>query len=315
MKFKKPKFWDLNKPNLISFFLLPFTIPIRINNILLNIKSKKIHEKIKTICVGNIYLGGTGKTPTTIKLYNILKDLNLNISTAKKLYKSHLDEKIILETKTKLITAKTRKKIIDISVENKCELLIFDDGLQDKTLKYNLQFVCFDTENFIGNGLLIPAGPLREKMNSLKKYDGVFLKNDLDDNTFNFVELIRRNNPNIKIFHTFYKIKNLSNFDLSQKYLIFSGIGNPNNFRKILLKNKFNIIDEIIYPDHFNYNENTIKEIENRAKKNNAKIITTEKDFVKISNFEHTNINFLEIDLKIKEESVLFDFIKSKIYE
>ena len=315
MKFKKPKFWDLNKPNLISFFLLPFTIPIRINNILLNIKSKKIHEKIKTICVGNIYLGGTGKTPTTIKLYNILKDLNLNICTAKKLYKSHLDEKIILETKTKLITAKTRKKIIDISVENKCELLIFDDGLQDKTLKYNLQFVCFDTENFIGNGLLIPAGPLREKMNSLKKYDGVFLKNDLDDNTFNFVELIRRNNPNIKIFHTFYKIKNLSNFDLSQKYLIFSGIGNPNNFRKILLKNKFNIIDEIIYPDHFNYNENTIKEIENRAKKNNAKIITTEKDFVKISNFEHTNINFLEIDLKIKEESVLFDFIKSKIYE
>ena len=68
MKFKKPKFWDLNKPNLISFFLLPFTIPIIINNILLNIKSKKIHEKIKTICVGNIYLGGTGKTTTTIKL-------------------------------------------------------------------------------------------------------------------------------------------------------------------------------------------------------------------------------------------------------
>ena len=214
-----------------------------------------------------------------------------------------------------MITAKTRKKIIDISIENKCELLIFDDGLQDKTLKYNLQFVCFDTENFIGNGLLIPAGPLREKISSLKKYDGVFLKNDLDDNTSNFVELIKRSNPNIKIFHTFYKINNLSNFDLSKKYLIFSGIGNPDNFRKILLKNKFNIVDEIIYPDHFSYNKNIIKEIENRAKKNNAKIITTEKDFVKVSNFEHANINFLEIDLKIKEESVLFDFIKSKIYE
>ena len=73
MNFKKPKFWDLNKPNFLSYLLIIFTIPIIINNIILNFKSKKKSKEIKTICVGNIYLGGTGKTPTTIELSNILK--------------------------------------------------------------------------------------------------------------------------------------------------------------------------------------------------------------------------------------------------
>ena len=315
MKFKKPKFWDLSKPNFISFFLLPFTIAVIINNFLLNKKVKQSYNKIKTICVGNIYLGGTGKTPTTIKLFNILKVLNLNIFTAKKLYKSQIDEIVILENKTKLISAKSRTKIIKKSIEKECDLLIFDDGLQDKNISYDLEFVCFDAQNLIGNGLLIPAGPLREKINSLKKYDGIFLKNDNDDDVSNFKKLVKKINPNIKIFHTYFEIKNLEKFNLSEKYLIFSGIGNPKNFKKALLKNNFNVIDEIVFPDHFNYNKGIIGKIKERAKKNNAKIITTEKDFVKISKFDEDDIAFLEIELKIENEEDLLNFIKTKIYE
>ena len=315
MKFKKPKFWDLRKPNFISLFLLPLTIPIIINNFLLNKKPKQNFTEVKSICVGNIYIGGTGKTPTTIKLFNILKKLGLNTSVAKKFYKSQIDEKIMLENKTKLISEKTRLKIIEKSLENKCELLIFDDGLQDKTISYDLKFVCFNSENLIGNGLLIPAGPLREKIESLKKYDGVFLKNDNNDNTIEFEKLIKKINKNIKIFYTNFEIKNLDQFDISQKYLIFSGIGNPENFRKTLLKNNFNIVDEIVYPDHFIYNANIINNIKNHAKKLGAKIITTEKDFVKISNLNHQDIKFLEVDLKINDEIRLFNFIKTKIYE
>ena len=84
MNFKKPVFWDYKKPNFLSYLLLPFTLFIGLNNFLLNFKKKIYNKKIKTICVGNIYVGGTGKTPTTIKIYNILKKLKISTVIGKK---------------------------------------------------------------------------------------------------------------------------------------------------------------------------------------------------------------------------------------
>ena len=310
MNIKKPKFWDFKKPNLISYLLIPFTIPLLINNFFLNKKNKKIKE-IKSICVGNIYIGGTGKTPSTIKLYEILRKIEPQICTGKKFYSNHEDEKIILEKKTNLICEDNREKIIQIAIKKKQKIIIFDDGLQDKKLDFDLKFVCFEAENWIGNGKLIPAGPLREKISSLKKYDAVFLKDSGLNN--NFQEIIKNYNQNIEVFHTSYQIKNFRNFDLSKKFLVFSGIGNPKNFMNILNKNNFKIIDQIIFSDHYNYKQEDINFIKNRAKKINAEIITTEKDFVKISKFDNENINFLEIELKIENEKKLINFIKNKI--
>ena len=314
MRFKKPFFWDLKKPNLYSHILNPLTFLIKINNFLLNIKIKKLSQKLKTICVGNIYVGGTGKTPTTIKLYDILKELKIKTSTAKKIYSSQNDELIILREKTNLISGKNRAEIIKKATEENKQLLIFDDGLQDKYVSYDLQFVCFDTNNWIGNGRLIPAGPLRENLKSLKKYDVVFLKKE-GQNTEPIINLIRSNNPNIKIFTTNYKARNLNQFNRSDNYLIFSGIGSPKSFRNLLEKNNLRIIKEIIFPDHYQYNEKDIKKIQNLAYQNNAKIITTEKDFVKIKHYNNQNINFLEIELEINSEDELLRFIKSKLYE
>ena len=310
MNIKKPKFWDFKKPNLISYLLIPFTIPLLINNFFLNKKNKKIKE-IKSICVGNIYIGGTGKTPSTIKLYEILRKIEPQICTGKKFYSNHEDEKIILEKKTNLISEDNREKIIQIAIKKKQKIIIFDDGLQDKKLDFDLKFVCFEAENWIGNGKLIPAGPLREKISSLKKYDAVFLKDSELNN--NVQEIIKNYNQNIEVFHTSYQIKNFRNFDLSKKFLVFSGIGNPKNFMNILNKNNFKIIDQIIFSDHYNYKQEDINFIKNRAKKINAEIITTEKDFVKISKFDNENINFLEIELKIENEKKLINFIKKKI--
>lgn len=310
----KPKFWDLKKPNFISFLLRIFTIPIIINNFFLNLKRNKTIKDIKTICIGNIYIGGTGKTPTTIKLYELLKNNEHSIITAKKFYSTQIDEQILLRKKTNFIVDKNRKKIIEIANRKNVNLVIFDDGLQDRSINYDIQFVCFNSEDWIGNGQLIPAGPLREKLSSLKKYDAVFLRNENLD-VKDIKQTIKKINNKILIFDTNYEIKNLTNLSLDDNYLIFSGIGSPKNFKNFLLNKKFNIVDEIIFPDHYKYKKDDIIKIKKRASELNAKIITTEKDYVKIHEDYIDNINFVKIDLKIHNENDLIDFIKRKINE
>ena len=101
----------------------------------------------------------------------------------------------------------------------------------------------------------------------------------------------------------------------SENYLVFSGIGNPADFHLILIKNKIKIGKEIIFPDHYNYKINDIKKIKNLAKTLNLSILTTEKDFVKLSHLDKKNIKYLALDLKIKNEKQFLNFIKSKLYE
>tara|TARA_B100000035_G_scaffold315152_1_gene334123 strand:- start:907 stop:1857 length:951 start_codon:yes stop_codon:yes gene_type:complete len=315
MNLLKPKFWDLKKPNLLSYLLIPFTIPIILNNVLINFLKKIKSQKIKSICIGNIYIGGTGKTPTTIKLYDILNNLGFKVCVGKKFYKSQKDEQMLLQKRTKLFLNKNRKKIIDEAINDNNEMIIFDDGLQEKKIDYNLKFVCFDKDNWIGNGLLIPSGPLRENLNSLKKYDAIFIK-QIDEKKLDneIIDKIKEINPQIKIFYSKYIFKNLEDFDPKKKYFVFSGIGSSNSFKELLLKYNFDIIDELHYPDHFNYQQNDLDTIVKKAEINKAKIITTEKDFTKISNLNHKNINFVKLDLKINNEKDLLNFIKSKLY-
>ena len=96
---------------------------------------------------------------------------------------------------------------------------------------------------------------------------------------------------------------------------VFSGIGNPDSFKKLLLKNKFKIIEEITFPDHYNYRDKDILEIITKANSNSAEIITTEKDFKRIPQNFKEKISFLEIDMKIKDENKLVQFLKTKINE
>jgi len=82
-----------------------------------------------------------------------------------------------------------------------------------------------------------------------------------------------------------------------------------------LIKHNFDILDVIIYPDHYEYTEEDILKIKKKASDMNAKIITTEKDFVKIPKDNRNDINFLDVNLEIIEEIDLLIFLKSKIYE
>ena len=313
MKIIKPLFWNYKKPNLLSYLLFPLTIFIRLNNFLIDNSKKSKNKNIKTLCVGNIYLGGTGKTPSTISIFKLLKKLNKKLSVGKKFYSSHGDEHTILKRETNLILGNSRKEIIAKALNSKNKILIFDDGLQDKSIDYDLRFVCFNSSEWIGNGKLIPSGPLRESIKSLKKFDAVLLKTNSKKNQ-HIIKSIKSINSQIKIFITEYKIANSKFFNKKQNYVIFSGIGSPQNFRDLLIKNKFRIKKELIYPDHHNYKKNEIRYIENLAKKMNAKIITTEKDFVKLKKFNPKNINFLKVKLEIKDKINLLKFIKLKLY-
>ena len=310
MKLKKPRFWDYKKPNFISYLLLLFTFPLIINNFFLKLKKNNTNNsKIKKICIGNIYLGGTAKTPLTIKIYQILNSLKFKTATIKKFYTNHIDEQKMLTEKTKLYCLKDRNMALDKAIKDNNDVVIFDDGLQDKSINYDLEFVCFNNIKCIGNGLLIPAGPLREKINSIKKYDAIFINGNEVDNS-DFKSLIKKYNKDIKIFESTYSPVNIDKFDINERYLVFSGIGNPESFKEILMKNKFNIIKEIIFPDHYNYTQDDIDEIKTQAKKLNATIITTEKDYTKINSSNYDDIKFLQIDLKIKNEIELINYLK-----
>ncbi len=308
MNIKKPSFWDLPKPNFLSYLLIPFSLPIILRNFLFRFFKKKKSSNIKTICVGNIYLGGTGKTPLTIKISEILKQLNIKVATVKKNYSNQKDEQLLLKQKTSLIIVDSRKDAIYQGINQKYNVLVFDDGLQEIKINYNIKLVCFKSKNWIGNGQLLPAGPMREKLSSLKRFDAVFL-NGSSGNFEKIENQIKNINQDIKIFKTFYKILNIQKYNLESKYLIFSGIGNPSDFKDILLENKFNIAKELVFPDHYDYNLNDLEKIQNIAKDKDLKIITTEKDFMKIPEKFKKEIDFLAIDLVIQNERELTELL------
>ena len=310
MKFNKPNFWDFNKPNFLAKILLPFTIPVIINNLL---PKKNFYKKnIKTIFLKNIYLGGTGKTPISIKIHKILKKLSYKVAFIKKNYPNQKDEQILLKKNGLLFNKNTRLESLNKAIAKKINYAIFDDGLQDKNINYDITIVCFNSKNWIGNGQLIPSGPLREKINSLKKYDAVFLNGNKSNNS-HIKSLIKKKFPNIRVFEAIYMPINLNKINIHKKYLIFSGIGNPKSFKNTLQNNKINVLKCLEYPDHYNYNNQDINKIKKLAKKINANILTTEKDYMRLSKNNSKNIQFLKIELQIKNEKKFVNFLKSKI--
>ena len=204
-----------------------------------------------------------------------------------------------------------------LNIANKeYDVAIFDDGLQDASINYDLKIVCFNINNFVGNGFLIPAGPLREKLNSIKKYDAIFL-NGNSENSDEIKSKIKRYNKDISIFESSYSLLKGENFDNKINYVAFAGIGIPLNFYKTLIKDNINVVKFLEFPDHYIYTEDDIKNIKDIAKSLNAKIITTEKDFSRLENSKNVllkeNIQCIKMELKIKNESDLINFIKKKL--
>ena len=310
MKLKKPKFWDLKNPNILAFLLWPLSIFFKAITKLK--KRKKIKsKKIKTICLGNIYIGGTGKTSLAIKFKEILDKNNIKTCFIKKFYPNQIDEQRLLEKYGKLFTDKIRINALNQAISENYEVAIFDDGLQDNHVDYDLNFVCFNNLNWIGNGFIIPAGPLREDIKNLKYYDNIFL-NGNNENLENIKKQIKNLNPKINIYESKYSILNNENFNKNENYLAFSGIGNHQTFINMLINEKFNILENLEFPDHYIYNDNDLDKIFIKSNKLNAKIITTEKDYLRIDKSKSENIGFIKSEVKIIEESKIINILINK---
>ena len=303
MKLKKPKFWDYKKPSFFAYLLLPFSIIIGLIA-KINSKPKYPNSKIKTICVGNIYIGGTGKTSLTIKIKEILDKNNIKACFIKKFYPNQTDEQKLLSKNGALFSNLKRITALDEAISEGFEVAIFDDGLQDSSIKYNMEIVCFNNLNWIGNGLTLPSGPLRESINNLKFYENVFL-NGNEESLIAIKDQIKKINPNININSGKYTPLNISEFDKDQNYLVFSGIGNHKTFVEMLKNNKLKIVSDLEYPDHYQYSKRDFDEIIINAKKFNAHIITTEKDYLRLENFNRNEILYVKSSLDISDEKSL----------
>ncbi|MDB0072229.1 tetraacyldisaccharide 4'-kinase [Candidatus Pelagibacter sp.] len=303
MKLKKPKFWDYKKPSFLSYLLLPFSI---ILGLITKMKSKPkfSNSKIKTICVGNIYIGGTGKTSLTIKIKEILDKNKIKACFIKKFYSNQTDEQKLLDKNGTLFSNLKRITALDEAISKGFEVAIFDDGLQDSSIKYDLEIVCFNNLNWIGNGLTLPSGPLRENINNLKFYENVFL-NGNEESLITIKEQIKKINPNMNINSGKYTPLNINEFDKNQSYLVFSGIGNHRTFIEMLKNNKLKIVSDLEYPDHYQYSKKDFDEIITNAKKYNAHIITTEKDYLRLENFNRNEILYIKSSLNISDEKSL----------
>ena len=306
MMINKPKFWD-KKIGLVSIFLLPVSL-IFIFLIFLKKKlSKSRSFKIPVICVGNIYIGGTGKTPIAIFLAEELSKYGKKTALLRKYYKNHIDEYNLIKSRiSDLITCEDRviglKKAQDLNYD----VAILDDGFQDYKINKNLSIICFNQNQLIGNGLVLPSGPLRENLSSLKNADIVIINGNEDKS---FEDKIRKINSKIEFFYSSYKPQNIEKIKNKRLYAI-AAIGNPENFFNLLKKNNFNIEKKLIYPDHYNFSKKQIINIIKEAKNNNCQVIMTEKDYFKINKYEITGIDFLKVSLEIKGYNKLLDKIK-----
>ncbi len=307
MQIKKPSYW--NEISIVSLILFPITLITYLINFIKNLSTKKKYY-LKTICVGNIYVGGTGKTPLCIEIDKILKN-KFKTVFIKKNYINQADEQNILKSYGNLIKCQNRTDGLKLAKKNKFEIAILDDGLQDKSIKYDISIVCFNSSSGIGNGFLLPAGPLRENASILKKYDAMFLNGENKNNKL--FSYIRKINPKAKIFEANYVAVNSKKFNLKKNFLFFCGIGNPDEFRNTLKKYKFKIKEELIFPDHYNFSNKEIKKIKKIAKSKKLDIVTTEKDYLRLNNENKKNINFLKIILKIKNKKEFSKFLKGKI--
>tara|TARA_Y100000768_G_scaffold99879_1_gene72934 strand:- start:584 stop:1519 length:936 start_codon:yes stop_codon:yes gene_type:complete len=309
MKFKKPKFWDYKKISIWSILLFPISIIFLFASLIVRIfKSLLLRKnyKIPIICVGNIYVGGTGKTPLASEVFKLIKLIGKNPAFIKKDYDYLFDEIQMLKKIGPTFLGGNRGVAINNLIMKGHDVAILDDGYQDFSIKPDFSILCFHSNQLLGNGFLIPSGPLRERLGSILRAECIVIngfKNlDFENKVNNYL-----GGKKLPIFYSKYKIKNIEKLK-NKEITAFAGIGNPSNFFKLLKENGLNLRKTYSFPDHHYYSQ---KDIDKITKNNPSKIVTTEKDYCRMDDKQRQNCECVEIDLEIENKTEFESLIKS----
>ena len=274
IRISPPRFWE-KKLHFFTIIFLPLSIFyffLTLINKLNYIFSKKID--IKIICVGNLYVGGTGKTPLVKKIYDELKKKE-RCCILKKFREKHYDEIKLLNIGKDLFTPKKRIDGLKNAKARGYKTVVIDDGMQDYSFKKDISVLCIKSKTGFGNEFILPSGPLREPLKEIKQYKIAVINGEKNEQ---INDTLKKNNPNIKIFYSHYEIKNIEEF-YNKKFLAFSGIGDNESFFEILKKNHIAVLDTVEFEDHHKFTEKEILKLLDRANNENLKLITTDKNY------------------------------------
>lgn len=316
---KTPAHWK--HKNILAAALLPFGL-LYAAATALRLKLKRPRAAARPIvCIGNLTAGGTGKTPTAVSVAKILKEQGLNPFFVSRGYGGSLsgvivdrqlhsaaqtgDEPLLLAREAGVSVNADRFKAAQKATEAGADVLIMDDGFQNPGLKKDVSLLVFDGGFGVGNALPLPAGPLRENFKAgLKRADAAVIIGD--DATG-----LRGRLGSLPIFNG--KMRALPLDDTQTPAIAFAGIGRPEKFYNSLRELGVTIVKTFDFPDHHAYREKELHNLIDLAWKEDAQLITTAKDFVKIPRDLQHHFKVLEIEIEWQDKKALADFLKDKL--
>lgn len=298
-------FWQ--KRNLFHYLLLPLTFIWLLASYIRKIKAP-YQSSLFVICIGNINIGGSGKTPTAILLGELLKP-HYKIVFLTKGYKGSLkeptwvnsthqatevgDEPLLLAQVLPTMVAKNLKAgLLAIETSKKATVVIIDDGFQNPTIVKNFNILVVNGNYQFGNQLLIPAGPLRESIKSgFQKTQALVI---LENNSLFLQKLAKKYNVSTYLGH----YQPIQKYQTNNKVTAFCGIGMPEKFLNTLKNNHIKVANFLTFPDHHQYTPKELQQIIISAK--GQPIITTEKDYTKVPQEYTSAISSYKIKLDLQ---------------
>lgn len=299
---------------------------------------------VPTISVGNITVGGTGKTPLVAYIAEFLADSGEKVCILTRGYgRENSIERIVVSDGNKIIEKarltgdeplelanKLGEKAIIVADANRFEAgkwarenfditaFVLDDAFQHRRVRRDLDLVCIDAANPFGNKKVLPFGTLREPLKNLKRADAIIITraNLLEEKQIKELENQISKITKTSVFISRNKIKQLTELKTKIKnqqskinFFAFCALGNPNNFFAQLKDENFTLVGEKAFSDHHFYNQKDIGKLEEKANKKGANaLLTTAKDAVKLK-----DLNF-ELPCFVAENTLVFDKEK-KLHE